>query len=152
SLISKTFVSTEEDGRMKRIGLLVLLVLLLLAALANSVTINFDNPAEFTSVTMQYSGLTFSNATVLTAGTSLSEFENPPHSGANVIFACISISLATAITSFSGCCTYGEPARQNFTHLVLRVNTGNNLVASVSSAFSNTQRLSGDPAVVQMKH
>ena len=67
---------------------------------------------DSTPITTQFPGLTFTNTTVITAGITLNEFEDPPHSGTNVAFddgGPLSISFATPITSFSAYFTYYEP-------------------------------------------
>ena len=104
-------------------------------------TINFEGFADSTVLTTQYSGLTFSNALILTAGISLDEFEFPPHSGVNVVSdngGPLSIMFATPITSFSAFFTYSEPLT------IDAFNSSNVLIGSVSSAFSNNEALSGD--------
>ena len=60
-------------------------VLAVAAQAASASTLNFDGLADGTSVTTQFSGVTFSNATVLTAGGSLNELDFPPRSGSNVV-------------------------------------------------------------------
>jgi hypothetical protein len=46
-----------------------------ISAQADPVTIDFEGLTDSTAVTTQYSGLIFINATILTAGVSLNEFE-----------------------------------------------------------------------------
>ncbi|MDX2186015.1 MAG: hypothetical protein SFV32_03710 [Opitutaceae bacterium] len=57
------------------------------AAGASAGTIDFESIPDLENVTTQYSskGITFGNATALTAGISLNEFDFPPRSGTNVI-------------------------------------------------------------------
>jgi hypothetical protein len=108
----------------------------------NAATIDFEGLAEGTSVTTQYPGLTFMNATVITAGISLNEFEFPPHSGTNVAFddgGSIAIVFASPVQSFSGYFTYAEPLT------IAGFNSLNVQVSSITSAFSNNEALSGDP-------
>ena len=110
-------------------------------AIAAPITINFDGLSDLDAVTNQFSGLTFSNATVLTAGTSLNEFEFPPHSGANVIFddgGALSIAFAAPIFSFTGFFTYASPLALSL------FDTHNNLLGSVSAAHSSNGALSGE--------
>ena len=108
----------------------------------NSITLDFEGFADSTGLTTQYSGVTFSNAIILTAGNSLNEFEFPPHSGVNVVsdhFGPISISFLSPVLAFSGYFTYAEP-------LTLQAfNASNSVIASGSSAFSNNEALSGVP-------
>jgi hypothetical protein len=110
-------------------------------ATAGPITINFDGLAEFDSVINQFSGLTFSNATVLTAGSSLNEFEFPPHSGANAIFddgGAMSIIFSTTAFSFGGFFTYLSPLT------LTAFDTSNRVLGSVSSKYSTNLALSGD--------
>src|ERR1035441_4544505 len=123
-------------------ALVVLAVILLPVPLkAATITIDFEGFPDSTSLTTQYLGLTFQNATILTSGISLNEFEFPPHSGSNVVFddgGPISISFSSPILSFSGFFTYAEP-------LVLAAfDAGSSQVGSAVSAFSSNLALSGD--------
>ena len=122
-------------------SLIFVLLLLRTPALCSPLTIDFEGLPDSTVLTSQYPGLTFSNAIILTAGISLNEFEFPPHSGSNVASdngGPISITFSSPITSFSGYFTYEEP-------LTLQAfDIGNTQVASVVSAFSNNEALSGD--------
>ncbi|HYR85377.1 MAG TPA: PEP-CTERM sorting domain-containing protein [Terriglobia bacterium] len=128
---------------MKRIWLLLPLLMLLTPhfAQADSIAINFESLTDFDSVINQFAGLVFSNATVLTAGTSLNELEFPPHSGTNVIFddgGAISITFAQAVNSVGGFFNYVGP-------LTLQAfDAAHAPVGSVSSAFNSNLALSGD--------
>lgn len=108
---------------------------------ADTLTIDFEGFPDSTSLTTQYPGLTFTNATVITAGISLNEFEFPPHSGVNVVFddgSPISVNFASPILSFSGFFTYAEP-------LVLAAfDASSSQVGSAVSLFSSDLALSGD--------
>lgn len=109
---------------------------------ASTVTIDFEGLTDGTILTTQYSGVTFSNAIILTAGISLNEFEFPPHSGTNVVSdngGPMWISFSTPIKNFSGYFTYAEPLTIN------AFGPGNALLASVTSAFSNNEAFSGVP-------
>lgn len=99
---------------MRRV-LRTLLVALLLslsiprASWADPITIDFDSVADLSSVGTSFSGLTFLNATILTAGVSLNELEFPPISGSNVIFddgGAISVFFDGPISSVSAYLTY----------------------------------------------
>jgi hypothetical protein len=97
---------------------------------------------DSTPITTQFPGLTFTNATVITAGISLNEFEFPPHSGTNVVFddgGPISLSFATPVSSFGGYFTYLEPLT------LVGFDTTSTQVASATSAFSSNAALFGDP-------
>lgn len=109
---------------------------------SSTITVGFEGFADGTVITTQYSGLTFSNATIATAGISLNEFEFPPHSGMNVVFddgGPITIDFATPVLSFGGYFTYSVPLT------VDAFNVTSSVVASATSAFSNNEALSGDP-------
>jgi hypothetical protein len=102
----------------------------------------FEGFSDSTSLTTQYPGLTFSNATVITAGVSLNEFEFPPHSGTNVVFddgGPISISFGSPILSFSGFFTYSVPLT------LTAFDASSSQVASAVSAFFSNDALFGDP-------
>jgi hypothetical protein len=55
---------------------------------SGALTIDFESLSDSEIVTTQYAGVgvTFSNATALTAGISLNEFDFPPNSGVNVVY------------------------------------------------------------------
>jgi Subtilase family len=121
------------------------LFLLLMAALAGGAqadtTLNFEGFPDSTILTTQYSGLTFTNAIILTSGISLDEFEFPPHSGVNVVSdnnGPMTIDFSSPITTFSGYFTYLEPLSLD------AFNASSSLIASASSEFSNNEALSGD--------
>ncbi len=63
----------------KQIGILV--VALGLAMPAAGAVVDFEGLNDLDPVSAQYAGLTFTNATALTAGMSLNEFEFPPQLG-----------------------------------------------------------------------
>ena len=108
---------------------------------ADPVTIDFEGFGDGTSLTNQVSGITFSNAIVLTAGQSLNEAEVPPHSGFNVVSddgGPLSINFASPTASFSGYFTYAV-------QITLEAyDSSNNLLGSINSLFSNNFLLSGD--------
>ncbi len=126
---------------MCRVGGVVFLLGIVPLLRADTV-IDFEGLTEFTSVTTQFSGMVFSNATVLTAGTSLNEIDFPPHSGINVVFddgGPMSISFLTPVFGFGGYFNYAEP-------LTLEAfDSSNNLLDTVNSAFSNNLGTLGDP-------
>src|SRR5579862_8498482 len=94
----------------RSLGLAVLLLMVSLSVgFAN--TIDFEGFPDSTPVTTQYAGLVFSNATIISAGTSLNELEFPPTSGINVVFddgGPMSITFLTPVTAFSAFFTYSE--------------------------------------------
>jgi len=119
-------------------------VLLLLVALPQrsfGLTIDFDALADLDAVTNQFPDILFSNATILTAGISLNEFEFPPKSGSNVVFddgGPMTLSFLTPVLGVSGFFTYLSPLTLS------AFDSGGNLLASLSSAFANNMALSGD--------
>src|ERR1022692_3582415 len=113
------FNNGNQPSRARRLGSRLsgaFLLLLAPAALsplsAGTVTLDFEGFPDSTPLTTQYPGLTFQNATILTAGIGLNELEFPPHSGTNVVFddgGPISILFDGPVLSFSGYFTYAEP-------------------------------------------
>ncbi len=119
------------------------------------ITLNFEGFPDGTTLTNQYSGVNFTNTTVLKAGFSLNEFEFPPHSGTNVASDTggpISISFATPATSFAGYFTYLMPLT------LTAFNAANSPVGSITSKFANNLAClagppcSGTPAVAPMSY
>jgi hypothetical protein len=109
---------------------------------AGVITLDFEGYADSTPLTNQYPGLTFTNATVISAGITLNELEFPPHSGTNVVFddgGPISISFDSPILSFGGYFTYAEPLT------LAGFAAANTEVAVATSAFSSNDALFGDP-------
>jgi hypothetical protein len=71
--------------------------------------IDFEGFADSTPLTTEIAGLTFTNATVISAGISLNEFEFPPFSGTNVVFddgGPTTIAFAEPVFSVGGFFTY----------------------------------------------
>ena len=121
--------------------LLPLLLLLFSPSVAKADVITFEGLADLEDVTDQFSNLLFMNATILTAGVSLVEDEFPPFSGSNVVFdnsGPMSINFLVPVTSVGGHFTY--LTRITFTAF----DASNNVLGSITSAFNNNQRLSGD--------
>jgi hypothetical protein len=144
-LQSKKHATTYGELKMlgsKRKLLIVLLGLSTIPVWADTTVITFEGLADGTSVTNQFSGVTFSSATVLTAGVSLNELEFPPKSGTNVVFddgGPMAISFATPLASFAGFFTYGEQLT------LVGFDASGNVVGTVLSMFDNNLALSGDP-------
>src|SRR5207253_2029867 len=89
-----------------------------------------------------FPGLTFSNATVATAGITLNEFEFPPRSGVNVAFddgGAVTIVFGGLQTTVGGFFNYA--AGLTFTAF----DGLNSVVGTDNSAFSSNLALSGDP-------
>jgi hypothetical protein len=109
---------------------------------ADPLVIDFDGLSDGDSVTTQFAGVTFSNAAVLTAGSSLNELEFPPHSGSNVVYDAggpMTIVFADPVLSFGGYFTYAEPLSLD------AFDDADDPVASATSAFGSNLALSGDP-------
>ena len=123
---------------------IVLLLVLLIAGKGEAFTIDFEGLADLTAVTNQYSsfGVEFSNATILTAGISLNEFEFPPHSGQNVVFddgGSVAVHFIVPISHFGAYFTYLAPLTLSFFDIT------DTLVGTVGSTFLSNLALSGDP-------
>lgn len=119
---------------MKRFALLFCTGLILLVQSSETAVITFDGLPDGTVLTTQYSGLSFFNATILTAGLSLNEFEFPPRSGANVVSdngGPITILFSTPVLSFSGYFTYLNPLN------LIAFDSSNKQIATSHSLFSN---------------
>jgi hypothetical protein len=124
---------------------LVLMLVLPVPARADIIVVNFDAFAEFDAVAGQLPGMSFSNATVLTAGSSLNELEFPPHSGGNVIFddgGFMSIAFDAPIVSFGGHFTYLGPLT------LTAYDAAHNVLGQVGSLFNSNLLLSGDAGSV----
>ncbi len=113
-----------------------------LTTLAAPVTIDFESFSDSQSLTNQIADLTFSNATVLSAGISLNELDFPPHSGSNVIVddgSPLSILFGAPVRLVDGFFTYT-------TNVTMRAfDAGNNLLVSVTSLFESNLADIGDP-------
>lgn len=132
------------DAKSRRIPLALLAVtavILLAAGPARAAVITFDGLADSTVVGSAYPGVTFSNATALTAGISLNEFEFPPRSGDLVAVddgGPMRIDFASPLASVGGYFTYLAP-------LTLRAySVTDALLGTASSSFTANLLLSGD--------
>lgn len=124
---------------------LVVLVALLVwpssRVFAAPILIDFEGLDDSVTVGSQLPGLTFSNATILTAELTLNEDELPPKSGAKVAFddgGAIRIDFATPIDSVGGYFNYYVPIT-----LEAFGSTGNSL-GSIASLYSVNAVGSGD--------
>ena len=140
----RKFLKKKNRKAKKFITCLILAIFLGFVGTVGAVTIDFEGLVDSTPVTNQYlaSYLSFSNATVLTAGISLNEWEFPPHSGTNVIFddgGPMTIDFTIAYLDFEAYFTYLTPLTLSF------YDTSNNLIGTVSSAFFSNTALTGDP-------
>jgi hypothetical protein len=137
----------SPSGFVRNFSRIVRLLVTLLAAQASlttfavPITIDFESLADSEAVAAQFAGLSFSNATALSAGISLNEFEFPPRSGANVLLddgGALSITFTAIAQSFGAYFTYSSS-------LTLKAFDGAaNLLTSVTSDFSSNSALSGD--------
>lgn len=103
-------------------------------------TIDFENQVDGTSITTQYAGVTFTNATVVTAGISLNELDFPPHSGTNAVIddgGPIIGSFSGSTSDFGGYFTYASPVT------LYAYDASNSLLGSVTSAYSANYTSSG---------
>jgi hypothetical protein len=103
--------------------------------------LDFEGLPDGTFLSSQYTGLTFSNAEVVTAGISLNEMEFPPHSGVNVAidgFGPISIVFASPVFSVGGYFTYKSKLSLN------AYDASSSVIGSISSAFNMNEAISGD--------
>jgi hypothetical protein len=129
------------EGLVSRVGVFLFVVSVAPFLRADTV-LDFEGLAEFTSVTTQYPGVVFSNATVLTAGSGLNEIDFPPNSGTNVVFddgGPISLAFLAPVIGFGGYFNYAEP-------LTLQAfDASDNLLATITSAFTNNLGTLGDP-------
>lgn len=103
--------------------------------------VDFEGYSDLHPFTNEIAGLTFANASVLTAGISLNEFEYPPRSGTNVVFddgGSLAIEFAMPVTSILAYLSYAS-------RVTLDVyDAGSNLVGTTTSLFMNNLALSGD--------
>ncbi|MBM4340430.1 MAG: PEP-CTERM sorting domain-containing protein [Deltaproteobacteria bacterium] len=126
---------------------LVMGFLLLLALVGIKETeayiIDFESLSDSEVVTNQFSGfgVTFSNATALTSGISLNEFEFPPYSGDNVVYddgGEMIISFTIPVLDAGGYFTYMVPLTLFFFDAL------DNPLGTVNSAFTSNMGISGD--------
>jgi hypothetical protein len=99
------------------------------------ITIDFETLTEGISVDAAFDpDVTFSNAVVLTAGSSLNEIDFPPHSGTNVVFdsgSPIRLDFADPVSSFSAFFTYATAVTLQF------YDFSSTLLGAVSSVADN---------------
>lgn len=136
-------MNSELSGRTLAPMLLALgLAVMVTPASAAVVVYSFDGTADSTSLTNQFAGLSFSNATVIKAGLSLNEVEFPPRSGDGVVFddgGAIGINFAAPVFAVGAYFTY-------ISGLSLSAFDGaSNLLGTVTSAFGANNVSSGDP-------
>lgn len=132
---------------MKKYSILFLMLLCLVTVPgAGAAVITFDDLGvsetyNYIAVTNQYAGLTFSNASVLTAELTLDEFEFPPYSGENIVFddgGIMTIRFAAAMGDVGAYFTYASTLVLSF------YDATDALAGTVQSAFSSNMGLTGD--------
>lgn len=122
------------------VGLLAVGLLGTSLACAAPITTDFEEFEEFTDLSTEVAGLSFTNATVLTAGSSLNEIEFPPRSGGNAAYdsgATMAIDFAAPVESFSAYFTY-------LVRITLSAFDGTTLLGSVTSLFDANYTSSGN--------
>jgi hypothetical protein len=119
-----------------------LVLLFSTAVLARADVISFEDRSDSESVTNQYLGVVFANATGIRAGISLNEFSFPPHSGDTVVFddgGPLSLTFMSPVSEFSAYFTYT-------TQLTFSAfDASGNQIGTMMSAFSNNTADGGDP-------
>ena len=124
--------------RFLRLGVFVIFAI---PSTARATTIDFESFSDSDVLTNQIAGVTFSNATALTAGVSLNEIDFPPHSGDNVVVddgGAMSITFASPLASFGGYFTYMAPITLE------AFSPAHVSLGSISSAFSANFASSGN--------
>lgn len=104
--------------------------------------VDFEGLPDLTAVDSTYATLSFVNATILTAGVSLNEFEFPPRSGSAVAFddgGSIVIDFDGTIDSIKGFVTYLQPLTITAFDAFLTP------VLVAQTQFASNLALSGDP-------
>ena len=125
-----------------RLAALIVCLIFSTAAAEAGPLVDFEALADSEVLTNQIPGLTFTNATVLTAGISLNELDFPPASGVNVAFddgGPMRIDFASPIAAFRGRFNYVVPIT------LAAFDALDTPLGVVSSAYGSNLALSGDP-------
>jgi hypothetical protein len=128
-----------------RVIIFVICFSLLRITSAGALTIDFEGPSDSTVLTNEYTGVIFSNATVITSGITLNESEFPPHSGTNAIFydgGAMTIAFSTPMTNVGAYFTYGFSLTLFFYDSLDNLD---NPEGTLNSAFSSNFVSSGNP-------
>jgi len=89
----------------------ILFFCLFISLPAQAGLVTFEGFSDSSSLTNEIPGLTFSDATILTAGISLNEFDYPPYSGENVaagLNGSIQVTFDNLMNDVSGYFTFAE--------------------------------------------
>lgn len=114
---------------------------MLVLGVSEADVIDFETYSDGDTLTNQVLGITFSNATVMSAGISLNDFEFPPWSGSNVVIddgGVLVINFTAPIYEVGGFFTYAS--RLTFS----AYDAGFNFISSSFSAFSENYISSGN--------
>jgi hypothetical protein len=127
-----------------RFALVIGLLIVPSRADAASIFIDFEALLEGDAVNgLVGPDISFSQATVVTAGSLLNDVDFPPKSGANVAFddgGPLRLDFATPLVSFSGFFTYAVPLTLEF------FDSASNSLGTVASALADNTVGSGGPA------
>lgn len=113
---------------------------------ADPLSIDFEGLADGTSITNQFPGVAFSDATAISAGASLNEADFPPHSGISVAFddgGPMVLTFLTPALSFDGFFTYNLVSNPLLT--IAAFDESNSALPVVSSSFISNTVSSGNP-------
>ncbi len=115
--------------------------LMMAATSSGAIVITFDGLADSELVTSQFSGVTFTGASVLTQGVSLSPVY-PPVSPSNTVFDItgqMTIALGPSVVDAGGFFTYNTPLTLQY------FGGGGALLATLTSSFSQNFTGTGNP-------
>jgi hypothetical protein len=112
------------------------------SAHADLIQVDLESLTDGDALSNQIPGLSFTNATILTAGLSLNEIDFPPASGVNVAVddgGPIRIDFLIPVLSFGAHFTYVSQLQ------LQAFDASNNLLGNVASAFFSNFATGGDP-------
>lgn len=115
------------------------IALFLSCGLHAATLIDFEGIGDFTPLTNQFAGVTFTNALILEAGISLNDIDFPPTSGTAVAFdngGPLGLLFSTPVSDFSAFFTYSQALTIN------AYGTNMNLIGSTSSSGTSNRGLS----------
>ena len=135
--------SVEPGAWVYRLVAPALLAVAMQGATAAPVVYDFDTLASGTAVTNQFAGLTFANATVITASGGLNDRVFPPRSGEGVVLddgGAMTIDFAGPVFSVTGFITYVDGPGFSFSAF----DSANHLIGSDLADFGSNMLLFGD--------